>query len=262
MIYWNLSGGLGNMLFQTAAAEWMGKKYGKEVCYNNAKEHFEFLLRFGQWVSHSSEYHSVFRFIDWFKNCDFINEFANVVDIPFHYFDFRPIDGVEYRGYFQSEKYFDGDWARFIFTPTNRVNQRVGLIMNNLSGETCSVHVRRGNYVKLQDKHVLQPMSYYVRAIEHMRSVGANKFVVFSDDIEWCKQNFEGDEFVFVHDTDYVELFCMSRCKHNIIANSSFSWWGAYLGSPIGRVVIAPSKWFPKSEPNSIDIIPNNWIKL
>ena len=162
-----------------------------------------------------------------------------------------------------SEKNFEGNFARELFTPTDEVEARVDKLSKKIGdGITCSIHVRRGNYVNLQNKHVLLDFKYYLDAIYEMLAIGVKKFVVFSDDIEWCRSWFMRDDFLFIEDVDYIEMFLMGRCTHNIIANSSFSWWGAYLGDPDGRKVIAPSSWFPNPTPDASDIIPENWNKI
>ena len=84
-------------------------------------------------------------------------------------------------------------------------------------------------------------MEYYSQAMKHFPDTN---FIVFSDDIQWCKENFKGEEFTFIEEDDYIELYLMSMCRHNIIANSSFSWWGSYLNQNEDKIVIAPSKWF------------------
>ena len=97
-----------------------------------------------------------------------------------------------------------------------------------------------------------------------MNIVNAEKYIIFSDDIEYSKQNFLGDKFIFVEDKDYIELFLMSMCKHNIISSSSFSWWGAWLNKNENMKVIAPMKWFGRIDPGypDVDVVPNTWIKL
>ena len=90
-------------------------------------------------------------------------------------------------------------------------------------------------------------------------------FVFFSDDMYWVKQNFNKDDAIYVDwntgRDSYVDMYLMSNCKHNIIANSTFSWWGAYLNKNDNKIVISPAKWF-NTEINDIDIIPDNWIKI
>ena len=99
-------------------------------------------------------------------------------------------------------------------------------------------------------------------ALEHF-SDKEYKFLVFSDDIEWCKQVFD-DDFNFIEgEEDYVDLLLMARCKHNIIANSSFSWWGAWLNRNNNKRVIAPKKWFGSvANLDSKDLLPKGWITL
>jgi hypothetical protein len=107
---------------------------------------------------------------------------------------------------------------------------------------TCSIHVRRGNYVERQHFHPLQTVDYYKRAI----SIIGEKtlFLIFSDDIDWCKSNLDFIENkIFISgNLDYQDLYLMSMCNHNIIANSSFSWWAAFLNSNC-KVVLAPKYW-------------------
>ena len=104
-------------------------------------------------------------------------------------------------------------------------------------------------------------MEYYKSAMGHFRGY---KFVIFSDDIPWCKENFIGDNFTFIDgEEDYIDLYLMSVCEHNIIANSSFSWWGAYLNTNITKKVIAPKEWFGKVKCiSSSNIISTEWISI
>jgi len=258
-----MMGGLCNMLFITAAAEYMSYEHNVDLCYNGINEHFAYLKRHGLWVAHGEEYKTVFKNLDWFKNQQFKGQIVRTRRIGFGYEKIIPEHGTEYYGYFQSYKNFDGEFTRNLFTPSNDVLSRVNDRWVKLEkGLTCSLHVRRGNYVVLPKNHVVQGMDYYKEAISRMRTIGVDRFVVFSDDLDWCRQAFIGDEFIFVRDTDYIEMFLMSRCNHNIIGNSTFSWWGAFLGDPIGRTVIGPSRWFPHDKLDSSSIIPENWIKI
>jgi hypothetical protein len=95
-----------------------------------------------------------------------------------------------------------------------------------------------------------------------MRSIGIEEFLIFSTDTEWCKEVFKGSQFTFIRDESSVELFLMGKCGHQIIANSAFSWWGAYLNSFPGKVVIAPRKWFTSKTLTDKDIIPDSWMKI
>jgi hypothetical protein len=110
-------------------------------------------------------------------------------------------------------------------------------------------------------------LAYYQKAIEYIKSqVKTPVFYIFSDDIEWVKSNLLLDKnTVFVgHNKgteSYNDMHLMSLCKHHIIANSSFSWWGAWLNASPNKIVVAPKKWFASNQ-NDQDLIPRSWVKL
>jgi len=154
-------------------------------------------------------------------------------------------------GYFQSEKYFKeyADVIRGLFIPNAIVlkylNEKYGnLLRNNF---TCSVHVRRGDYVNNKFYHQLD-LGWYTACFENVKSDASNViFVVFSDDIQWCKENFSNlnCRFVFVeNEIDFYDLILMAWCNCHIIANSSFSWWGAWLDIKKEKNIIFPAEWF------------------
>lgn len=168
-------------------------------------------------------------------------------------------------GYFQSEKYFKHceefirSYFEFKEDYTRYLEEKYG---KYLDGKTCSLHVRRGDYIKQRDCY-LCPVEYYRKAFHEFD--GDTVFLVFSDDLNWCKQVFVWDHFVFVEgEPDIMDLYLMSMCKNNIIANSSFSWWGAWLNKNERKKVIAPSQWlgWTLSNIKTKDLIPNNWIKI
>jgi hypothetical protein len=167
-------------------------------------------------------------------------------EIPF-------IKNVSLHGYFQSEKYFEHckeDVIKMLM-PKN----------TNPSGDYCSVHVRRGDYTRLSDFHTnLGIAEYYFKAMELIPNC---KFVIVSDDPIWCKQNFTGNDFTIKDFTSPIDDFkTLVASRHNIIANSSFSWWGAYLNRNPDKKVIAPSNWFGpklKNENPIHDLIPKDW---
>lgn len=172
------------------------------------------------------------------------------------------------QGFFQSEKYFL-DFKKEIkdLFGINSVNldyikKEYGDIINN----SISIHIRRQDYMETQQFHPLCTIEYYKEAIDSFDN-GKYRFLVFSDDIEWCKNNFIGEKFIFLNDKDYIDLWLMSLCEHNIIANSTFSWWGAWLNKNPHKKVISPKKWFGPAYTdinNSIDrdLIPEKWIKI
>ena len=190
---------------------------------------------------------------------------------------------AELFGYFQSERYFAHceDEVRHYFTPHRALAQVIQRAYGDLLATmSCSVHVRRTDYLGNQMWPELAAGDYYERAMSQFDS--GTTFVIFSDDIEWCKQRFRGGSVFFVEALSEIEdLFLMSRCGGHIIANSSFSWWGAWLDPNPAKKVIAPTQWFPREfvDPSipfryhrlsgnfvgyfdTRDLIPPTWIKI
>lgn len=175
-------------------------------------------------------------------------------------------------GYWQTEKYFVGIredlLSRFIFPESGNIKNEE-ILQDMKSKESVALHIRRGDYLDSQERYDLYgevcSLEYYKRGIEHFRQLCENPFFyVFSDDIAWARENLKGAEFVFVDwnngKEDYYDMYLMSQCKHNIIANSSFSWWGAWLNGNEAKQVIAPQRWFNKYRAE--DTVCENWIKM
>ena len=176
----------------------------------------------------------------------------------------RDILGNYYiKGWFQSEEYFKSIRPILLkeFVPRKklRIPGKLRAALND--SESVSLHVRRGDYVRL---NLALDIGYYVKAMEYMEQIYENPiFVVFSDDLEWVKKNLPiKGRFILANEDknlkDYEELFLMSRCRSNIISNSTFSWWGAWLNQNRNKVVIAPKKWY-KAQRN---IVPKEWTVL
>jgi hypothetical protein len=174
-------------------------------------------------------------------------------------------------GYFQTEKYFKKYRKEILQTFTFKEEYSIGattflsekINSTSMYKDVVSLHVRRGDYTLYPNHHPVCSDDYYQSAIGKF-NLENSVFLVFSDDIEWCKKKFEGENFIF-SDTDnpYLDLAIMSLCDHHIIANSSFSWWGAWLNISEDKKVIAPSKWFgPLLANDTSDIYCENWIKI
>lgn len=169
-------------------------------------------------------------------------------------------------GYLQTEKYFQhcADTIRNHLRLKDEFSIHLrSKYAEHLQSESCSIHVRRGDYVGSPDYHPVLPMHYYDAAMAHFPA--DTTFLIFSDDIEWCKQSFNGQSFVFIEESDPVlAMHLISLTRHNIIANSSFSWWGAWLNEHPGKQVIAPSVWFGEryAHLDTSDLIPEGWIKI
>jgi hypothetical protein len=166
---------------------------------------------------------------------------------------------IDLSGCLQSWKYFDNvsDQIR------NDFEFRDKHIDDTDLSEFCSVHVRRTDYLGTGDYLMKLDEQYYKKAIAMFPN---HKIMVFSDDTEWCRQQemFYGDRFIFSSGTPSKDMFLMSRCDSNIIANSTFSWWAAYLNKNKDKVVVGPKKWFgPIHFGHSInDILLDDWIIL
>ena len=125
---------------------------------------------------------------------------------------------------------------------------------------SCSIHIRRGDYLNLSHVHPVQTLEYYQQALEYINPKG-NVFV-FSDDILWCKQNLNFKNQVFMEGNSNIEdLRYMSLCENNIMANSSFSWWGVYLNNKEDKIVICPKQWFSNGTDDTF-IKMRDWIQM
>jgi hypothetical protein len=187
---------------------------------------------------------------------------------PFFHFSpavFDIPDNTDISGYFQSEKYFKHaeDIVRDLFTFRPEIRERAERELANIKDDAprVSIHVRRGDYVANSGNHTVTGLNYYGEAISKFFYDKQYRFVVFSDDPEWCRDAFDGGYVVDINDS-YTEMCMMSMCDHHIIANSSFSWWGAWLNPNPKKIVTAPSQWFgPNLKHNSIlDLLPTEWF--
>ena len=134
---------------------------------------------------------------------------------------------------------------------------------NALHTGIVSIHVRRGDYVGLKQFHPFCGKKYYDRCIEYFRTMGNYIFMVCSDDIGWCRQNIKGKDIYFSENDVLTDLAIMHKCDHNIIANSSLSWWGAWLNRNPNKLVLYPSIWFGQKCPQDVwDLIPTEWEEI
>jgi hypothetical protein len=195
------------------------------------------------------------------------------------YFHFDPAilhagDNVYLDGFFQSEKYFldQVEIIRRDFTLRLGLEFRMNrdLLPQVEQCESVSIHVRRGDYAsdkKTNQFHGLCPPEYYRRCLEHVAAQVRNPvFFLFSDEPDWVRENLHLSQPVTLVSNgrlkDYEELRLMSLCRHHIIANSSFSWWGAWLDPRPDKIVCAPEHWFADKLINTSDLIPEGWIRF
>ncbi len=173
----------------------------------------------------------------------------------FHYAPLPAVKDTDLNGYFQSYKYWEGyeDIVKSIFEFKTPVRPLPGV---------TSIHIRRGDYINISQYHNnLSITNYYEKAMSIMAS---DHYFIFSDDINFCKTKFKGSQFSFIENgTAISDLELMSACENNIVANSSFSYWGAYLNKNINKKIIAPKQWFgPAIQHNTNDLLPLDWIKI
>lgn len=183
----------------------------------------------------------------------------------------REVEGIEFgfiKGYWQSEKYFSNiaEALRRKFTfPSLQGDANQALLERIQRVNSVSLHIRRGDYLT-GGNAVALPIDYYHQSIDFIeKNVNQPHYFIFSDDMEWAKKNIQvaNGEFIDwnIDSNSFIDMQLMSECKHNIIANSSFSWWGAWLNPNSSKLVIAPQQWMPHLG-DCRDAIPENWIQL
>ena len=292
MIITKLMGGLGNQMFQYAAGRAVAHRANMPLkldityfekfkfrsyqlnCFNiqenfaSTKDIERFIPRRRQIIAFAN-YKIRAKLLPWHKQ-RLIRQRGFLYD-P----DITRINGSVYLdGYWQSEKYFKdiSEIIRREFTikhKPNDINSQMLAKIDNVN--SVSIHIRRGDYVtnlKINHTHEVLSLDYYISALNLISKKVKDLYVfVFSDDIEWVKENLNTTlpiNFIDYNkgDKDFEDLRLISRCKHHIIANSSFSWWGAWLSEYPKKIVIAPKKWFVKERKGIEDIYINNWIIL
>lgn len=176
------------------------------------------------------------------------------------------------KGFWQSEKYFidnrDDILSLFNFRDKSFIKNDT-LLSDIKNSNSVSINLRLGDYITNDANkkiHFVCKKDYYTNAIEYMsKSINNPKFFVFSDDIEGsCAYLPEGHEYIYANTANWQEdMYFMSQAKHNIVANSSFSWWAAWLNNNSGKIVVAPSRWFTReAKINDKDFIPESWVKI
>ena len=291
----HVGGGLGNQFFHYAFGQAFSKKNNCEVYYDinaykeikldsekdSSKQHALYCLKlYKTKVSPATceDCNAIKNMVTKTRKIPLlIRKTLNLQEDSFSHFIFYKPPGIYnpslfslngnfyFRGAFQSEKYFIEYRDELIkdFTLDIPLDEQNANIMNQIqSTNSVSLHIRRGDYVKI---NALLPLSYYKSAIEYIVSKEQNlHFYVFSNDVNWVKENLKIDSPFTAVDINppnkgYYDLELMRNCKHNIIANSTFSWWGAWLNENPDKIVIAPNSYAGK---NSTDRLPDSWVKI
>lgn len=266
MIYCNLKGGLANMLIQMAAVKSMAIDNGTDCSFPNLGEQLKLI---NDEMVHNPKIKHAFDYMLMFDKFNTVLPTSRlpVITFPFEYEKINLPEGSFYvDGFFQSEKYFVHNRKELLewFKIPEQIKEKIELKYSELLKQrTTSIHVRRGDYLRFPNHHPVQTIEYYNKSIEYLKG-DTDLFIVFSDDIEWCKEYIKADNIIYVEDEkDYIEIYLMSLCDNNIISNSSFSWWGAWLNRNENKIVIGPKIWFgPEIQNNTNDILPEKWVKF
>lgn len=266
----NLMGGLGNYLFQIAAAYAYGLKHGHKAVFNpqtSQQIHRNIDVYLSNILRNITVDHNTYKSISHNENGFHYTEIPSYEQYENHV---QGGKGVYLHGYYQTAKYFEGfdDEIRELFScddVTKATLHSKYPFLHTKEYTTCSIHIRRGDYLNLQETHPVQGMNYFMKAIKKMPK--DCHFLIFSDDIAWCKGNFPDmpEKFLFIEgQSDIEDLYAMSMCDNNIICNSTFSWWAAFLNGNKDKVVVAPKTWFgPKlAHHDTSDIYDESWIKI
>lgn len=292
MIVTRLVGGLGNQMFQYVVGRSLAHKLGVdlklEISTFNKYKLRQYELGIFNIVENIATLDDVTatKFKDRSVLIKVLDKFSNKPPRPGKFFvqekepfHFAPEildlpDNTYLEGSWQCPAYFENieDIIRQEFTLKDELSEKSLEIEQNIKdSKSFSLHIRRGDYVQNQhtnEIHGLCDMQYYKEAVDYLieRFADLNCFV-FSDEPEWVKNNLVLPCPVVVVDHNaadkaYEDMMLLSCCNHHIIANSTFSWWGAWLGNTDDKIVITPKKWFDDSCYDAKDLIPENWIRL
>lgn len=284
-------GGLGNQLFQYAMLVAVREHYGEETMMDTsiyasyglhngleinrifnttAKEASKEQIKQVSWFTKNYKLSRVYHYLLPAKS----TEYKERVFGKYYPDVFDKIGDCLYDGYWQHHEYFancrEAILKEFsLREPLDKTNKEYYDLYKG-SSEYVSVHVRRGDFQKSDKYRGICEKEYYVEAIKKAAEIVGKDvhFVFFSNDIKWCQENLaplicNGQTTFVNHNTganSYKDMILMSACRVNIIANSSFSWWGAYLNRRKDKAVIAPKKWINRDMPNPIQV--PEWIKL
>ena len=286
MIVVGLKGGLGNQLFQYALGRRLSMEHGCPLILDDRALHSDPLRNFAlnqfqinqplakplSYPLHGVGAHlnPLYRLLPFTQSVTMANEKGFAFDPQVLEYD----SGTYLNGYWQSERYFlpirqtlltDLVLAKPLSTEQSKLAEQIRGI------NAVSLHIRRGDYVSdstTNSYHGLCDLNWYHRAVEIIaHDVSNPHFYIFSDDYEWATKNLQ-----LSHPTHFIEpqkdgyesidMHLMSLCQHNIIANSSFSWWGAWLNQNLQKRVIAPANWFANAPHDTRDLIPTSWQRL
>jgi hypothetical protein len=268
MIVTYTEGGLGNVLFQIVFTLAKSRENNAEYYFANYEENIGLIAQ-----RHNGDAFNYKNTI--FKNIKIQSPPKNYLPIiqhhcPFEYSKvlYEPDCCNYYKGYFQTDLYQIGHekYLSDIFKPhidTETYLQDKYPFLFKL--KCVAMHIRRGDYLQLSNFHPVLPIEYYHKALKQLPEF--DKILVFTNDIDWCYENLIDSRIIFIEEKDWISMYMMSYCQYHVIANSSFSWWGARFAeifNPEKDIkVICSNTWFgPGVNENTKDLIPDRWQKL
>ncbi len=291
MVVAQIIGGLGNQLFQYAAGKALAQHHNVDFCidttpfksYSLHDCDLNFLKITAPEVSEQQMKEFCIKKYSTFKktiyrNLNFLispkrNTYYEETFPEYNnrFFDLPP--HIYLSGYFQSEKYFERitHIIKQEFVLKQNLTNTNGVIDDIKNTNSVSIHFRRGNYATndgIRNIFGLVGLEYYKQAVENILSSVKNPhFFIFTNDSEWVKSNFKIEDYPVTYVSDlgfknHEELFAMSLCKHNIIANSTFSWWAAWLNNNPDKMIVSPDEWFKWKKIRNKDLLPKDWIKI
>ncbi len=290
MIIVKLMGGLGNQMFQYAAGRSLSNRLGLPILMDHSfletdpkgtytPRRYELEIFEVKCKTAGSELLKTIPSSPAFQNANFIQKLfkkSNFATFPENGFNYHPefenLNSPTYlSGFWQSEKYFSAIRTSLLqdFNLKVALSSAASINFEKIRGaeHSVAVHVRRGDYVSslsANQYHGLPAKDYYLKAINILSSQFPSiHFFFFSDDMNWTEANFNYENFHFIKGLkNYEDLELMKHCHHIITANSSFSWWAAWLNTNEHKIVICPKNWFSNHEINTADLIPNEWQRL
>lgn len=247
-----LYGRLGNILFQLAAGLSYSKKYKKEFhCIIKNKD-----------ITPYSEYKF---FAEMFpaENIVKCSRYCVIKEDQYNIpKQLKPVKGnVLLDGYFQSDIYIDKEYIRELFAicDIERINLKWKY---TITDETVGISVRRGDYLKKENRSIFNVLSKNFYKDVYKKYFNGLKCIVSSDDIDWCKKNFDFIDAVYIDNDSVTDMRILSLCKHHILSSSTFSWWSSWLEEKTDSINIVPNPWF-KNDSGLIGsyVAPKNWIR-
>ncbi len=267
-----IMGGLGNQLFQYAMARYWDIQYGADILLDVDVDSFEtkreYSLEKLNVITYGLVPEHVKRAFRIARNNNHRTVFKVGINKILHYgfekenFVFQDNNRFNYLdGYWQNTEYFKTIRKELLdeIMYMGKMNNEQKMMIKRISAaNSVSVHIRRGDFCSEQNSkiYVIQEASYYLKAVNYLKTIISNPvFFVFSDDIEWCKDNIRFDENVFYIDKrlnklDVEDFEMMRLCKNHIIANSTFSWWASWLAQYENKIVVSPKQWYWDEERN------------